>query len=520
MSRSEFFASEVDPIVAFVNLYNQFYAGWLEHKKSIGGYILRYEDLLEKGSGILNDLFLVSHKVGEISYQMPTAPLSVQLSSDDLKAAVNRECALPHEVAERFWALIDPAVSAGLAYTFGEINFSGTFSEGQRLRAAAYKLTEKPETLSDEDFELLLRVGKDTFQNDGLVLGQIGTKLMDDGDVEGAFDWLVQAAQIIRRNENKTFRVQLDPRLADYLDLLARACLVIRERALGRVKQHYVRVRPKNNHSLADKEWNLSLTWKKLGDLELAINHANRAIELAETVPTRRGDIGWWTHHLGDMLASTGKQSQAIEKFREAARREPSDFRHHYALAHEYRRLKDSERMFEAINEAMRLNPDDGDIIGFKATALREFDPGNAQILPLARRWVEKRPKEGSARFFLSDELGKAGDVESAIEEARSAISCNPEVPWRHHHLADLLIRKSRWGQALVAIDQAILLEPKRAAHHYLRGEILVKMGRVEEARRSTEDATHCEDTVPWHFHLLGHICALLGRPPHRRPRV
>ena len=108
--------------------------------------------------------------------------------------------------------------------------------------------------------------------------------------------------------------------------------------------------------------------------------------------------------------------------------------------------------MFESLNEAMRLNPNDGDIIGFKATALREFDPGNAEILPLARRWVEKRPKEGSARFFLSDELAKAGDLEGAIEEARAAIGCNPEVPWRHHHLADLLIRKSRWGQALAAI--------------------------------------------------------------------
>ena len=144
-----------------------------------------------------------------------------------MKAVINRECALPVEVARNFWTHIDPAVSAGLAYTFEEINFSGSFSEGQRLRAAAYKLTEKPETLTDEDFELLLRVGKDTFQNDGLVLGQIGTKLWNDGDVEGAFDWLVQAVQTIRRNDNKIFQVELGSSLADYLELLSRACLVV-----------------------------------------------------------------------------------------------------------------------------------------------------------------------------------------------------------------------------------------------------------------------------------------------------
>ena len=201
----------MDPIVAFANIYNRFYGGWLEHKRTTGGYILRYEDLVEKGSAILNELFLESYKVGEISTRMPTVPQSVQLSSDDLKAVVNRECALPQEVVRVFGRISIHAVSADLAYTFEEINFSGTYSEGQRLRAAAYKLTEKPETLTDEDFELLLRDGKDTFQNDGLVLGQIGTKLMNDGDVEGAFDWLVQAAQAIRRNENKIFGVSWIP---------------------------------------------------------------------------------------------------------------------------------------------------------------------------------------------------------------------------------------------------------------------------------------------------------------------
>ena len=360
---------------------------------------------------------------------MLTAPQSVQLSPDDLKAVIDRECALPLEVAKDFWAHIDPAVSAGLAYTFEEINFSGSFSEGQRLRAAAYKVTEKLETLTDEDFELLLRLGRDTFQNDGLVLGQVGTKLWNDGDVEGAFDWLVQAVQIIRRSDNKILQKELGSSVGDYLELLSRACLIIRERTLQQVMQHYARVRPKSGHILADKEWNLALCWKKLGKLDLAIEHARRAIKIAETVPTRRSEVGWWTHHLGDLLASAGQRSEALEKFREAAAREPSDFRHHWVLAHEYRRLKDHESMFEALNEAMRLNPNDGDIIGFKATALQEFDPGNAEILPLARRWVEKRPREGSARFFLSDELAKAGDPEGAIEEARAAISCNPEVP-------------------------------------------------------------------------------------------
>ena len=264
-SRAEFFADDVDSVVAFANIYNRFYGGWLEHKKSSGGYILRYEDIVEKGSVALSELLLSDYEVAEVSRVMPIAPQSVQLSADDLSAVVNRECSLSEETAKHFWAHVNAAVSAELAYTFEEIRFSGSVSEGQRLRAAAYKITEKPETLTDEDFELLLRVGKDTFQNDGFVLGQIGTKLWNDGDVEGAFDWLVQAVQTIRRHDNKIFQVELGSSLADYLELLSRASLVARERALEQVKQHYSRIKPKTDHSSGQQRMEPESNLEKAG---------------------------------------------------------------------------------------------------------------------------------------------------------------------------------------------------------------------------------------------------------------
>ncbi len=167
--------------------------------------------------------------------------------------------------------------------------------------------------------------------------------------------------------------------------------------------------KPKTAMVLPGKEHNLSLCWAKLGKLDLAIEHVRRAIEIADTVQTRTGVVGLWTHHLGDLLASAGKYSQAIEKFREAAAREPSDFRHHYALAQQYRHLKDRERMFESLNEALRLNPNDGEMIGFKATALREFDPGNADILPA-------RPALGR-----EEAQGRLGEIfpERRVDESR-----------------------------------------------------------------------------------------------------
>jgi Flp pilus assembly protein TadD len=69
---------------------------------------------------------------------------------------------------------------------------------------------------------------------------------------------------------------------------------------------------------------------------------------------------------------------------------------------------------------------------------------------------------------------------------------------------------KSRWGQSLVAINEAIALEPRRAIHHHLRGEILLKMKKLKQARVSLELATQCEDSKAADFHLLGCICAEL----------
>ena len=110
---------------------------------------------------------------------------------------MNCECALPKEVVMIFWAHIATSVSADLSYTFDEINFSEFYVSRQKLRSAAYKLTERPNTLTQEEFELLRRDGKDNFGSDGLVLGQIGTKLMNGGDVAGALDWLSHAVLAI-----------------------------------------------------------------------------------------------------------------------------------------------------------------------------------------------------------------------------------------------------------------------------------------------------------------------------------
>ena len=101
-SRSEYFVGDIDPVIGFANVYNRFYRGWLAHKKAVGGYVLRYEDVVEDGSKTLNKLFSSQFKIAELSSGFASLPMSVQMGADDLKAVLDRECSLPVEVAGLF----------------------------------------------------------------------------------------------------------------------------------------------------------------------------------------------------------------------------------------------------------------------------------------------------------------------------------------------------------------------------------------------------------------------------------
>ncbi len=141
---------------------------------------------------------------------LPTAPMSVQLSPEDLQGVVNRECSLCEDAARNFGRMSILPSPQGFLILLTRSTSRTLYAERQKLRSAAYKLTEKPETLTDEDFELLLRSAKTHFRTTAMCSDRSAQNCGIDGDVEGAFDWLVQAIQTIRRIDNKIFRMQLD----------------------------------------------------------------------------------------------------------------------------------------------------------------------------------------------------------------------------------------------------------------------------------------------------------------------
>ena len=77
------------------------------------------------------------------------------------------------------------------------------------------------------------------FSKDGLVLGLIGTALFERADIEAALSWLMDAIRAIEKNDDKIFGRVMDFRLVDYLELVSRTALEVRENKLKALVKYY-----------------------------------------------------------------------------------------------------------------------------------------------------------------------------------------------------------------------------------------------------------------------------------------
>ena len=105
-------------------------------------------------------------------------------------------------------------------------------------------MQEPQALLTDDELELLVREGKGNFLDDGMILGEIGAGLMEKGDFDGALDWLTHAVLAIQRSDDKVLEQELDASSVDYLELLSRACLVIRRRILEDLVRRFTEMDP------------------------------------------------------------------------------------------------------------------------------------------------------------------------------------------------------------------------------------------------------------------------------------
>jgi len=170
-----------------------------------------------------------------------------------------------------------------------------------------------------------------------------------------------------------------------------------------------------SNQELAHTYYKLAGTQKELGNLDEAIIHLTKAIEL-------KPDLSWAYNNLGQILVSQGKLEEAIANYRQAIEIEAGLPWFHEHLGN---LLRQQGKWNEAVNSyrrAIKINPESAEVYDSLGVALQE--QGNLSEAFTSHLQATKiKPENLKFRKNLASVLIKQGKQEEA------AIACRYDLP-------------------------------------------------------------------------------------------
>jgi serine/threonine-protein kinase len=200
-----------------------------------------------------------------------------------------------------------------------------------------------------------------------------------------------------------------------------------------------------------------------------------------------------------DVAENAGR---SIALFQSAIRRDPRFARAHGGLGEaywrEYQRTRDvawATQARDAINEALRLNPQDASVRYSLATVYRGMGRQTEAIEEL-RRVIEMRPQADEAHSLLGQVLIKAGQLEAGLDSIRAAIRLRPHY-WVHHYvLGSALYNAGRYRDAIPAFQRVVELQPDSAWGHQALGASWHALDDTASAKRHYEAAIRLGNTM------------------------
>jgi tetratricopeptide (TPR) repeat protein len=276
-------------------------------------------------------------------------------------------------------------------------------------------------------------------------------------------------------------RVQPDPLLADYLDLMQRLdapAHAIYDRGSGGLWNF--------NPSLlarvpADARFNLGLALARHGWQEAAI----RAFaSVLEAQPQDADAI----YNVGTLLMTQGKErlDEAISYFREALRLEPDAADVHFALGLTLVERGDTNQGLSELRAAVAIRPDNLDgwrDLGLLLKRRYEF----AAAIVAFRNIIRQEPEMASAYDSLADLLEMRGRVAEATD-IRMQTGSVRGVAVAQNERGIALAKADKLADAVVAFRRAIRVEPALAEAHSNLGAAL-----LDQEEFAAADAALCE---------------------------
>lgn len=168
---------------------------------------------------------------------------------------------------------------------------------------------------------------------------------------------------------------------------------------------------------------------------------------------------------MADILRVKKRYPEAVEKYNQALslirERQPKHWPLLYARGISYERIGEWEKAEKDFLEALRLQPDQPDVLNYLGYS---WIVKNKHVVQ-AKEMIEKAMTERPQDAYIIDSMGWAmyalGNYDEALEYLEQAVELAPRDPTVNEHLGDVYWRKGYKLQARYQWERALFFEPE-----------------------------------------------------------
>ena len=136
------------------------------------------------------------------------------------------------------------------------------------------------------------------------------------------------------------------------------------------------------------------------------------------------------------------------------------DWRLYYLRASSYEGAGDAARTEADLEAALRLAPDEPELLNFQGYFWIDRGERLADALAMVQKALDAEPQSGEIMDSLGWGYYRLGDYKTAVERLEDAVTLQPAIPEVNDHLGDAYWRVGRQTEAQFAWRRVLTLEP------------------------------------------------------------
>jgi protein O-mannosyl-transferase len=227
--------------------------------------------------------------------------------------------------------------------------------------------------------------------------------------------------------------------------------------------------------------YNLGFRLHKSGNLEEAVLHYRKSLQLNPTASDAH-------YYLGDALAQRGELDAAVGHYEQALQSKPSLWGAHHNLGIVYEMQGRFERAIDHYRQALIVNPEA--VESHHNLGILLVSQGKiAEALDHFLLALRTNPNQSRIHFDLANVLLQQGDRRNASAHLREAVRINPNFAEAHYNLATLLAAEGRLEDAVFHFRSAVKARNDFPEALLGLAQVLWEQGNLDAAKTYYQEA-------------------------------